>query len=80
MVLPTSFATSMLAWGMLTFGDVSSIGSVKLELPVLRGGAVAAKLPSLLLPLPPQLLLCAQVAASMSHSCIHHQELHLGEQ
>ena len=24
MVLPTSFATSMLAWGMLTFGDVSS--------------------------------------------------------
>ena len=24
MVLPTSFATSMLAWGMLTFGDVSA--------------------------------------------------------
>ena len=23
MLLPTSFATSMLAWGMLTFGDVS---------------------------------------------------------
>ena len=42
MVLPTSFATSMLAWGMLTFGDVSPAASAESDLPAPRCGTVAA--------------------------------------
>ena len=79
MVLPTSFATSMLAWGMLTFGDVSSAATANLNLPAPCCGTVAVRQPALLLPLPPQLFLCAQ-----SH-CLHQprrqdrQELHAFE-